>query len=370
MRLIELHVLQSFPVSCLNRDDVGAPKTAVFGGVTRARISSQCLKRAIRLYAQDDLKSVFFGGQRSKKIAQDLAETLVGQHHMPAADAAQLAARACESILSKEKEGDKPTGRKRKAEATESPEEAAATSGLLFLSRGEVTALADALSKAGGQVDAKSLRKIVQEALTTRVKDAADIAIFGRMVANAADITLEGAAMFSHAISTHKADNDIDFFTAVDDMAKRSEDTGSAHMGTTEFTSACYYRYAALNLDMLADHTHLAVLSPDERRAVVATFIRATLLAVPSARRNSMNANTFPAYVLGIVKDQGQPLQLVNAFENPVRPRNGLVEASVAALKQHHEQMKETWGIQTTAELAIPDTGLEDFCERIVVHVN
>ncbi len=67
MKLIELHILQSFPVSCLNRDDVGAPKTAIFGGVTRARISSQCLKRAIREHAKE-LCPELFAGERSSLI--------------------------------------------------------------------------------------------------------------------------------------------------------------------------------------------------------------------------------------------------------------------------------------------------------------
>ena len=67
MKLIELHILQSFPVSCLNRDDVGAPKTATFGGVNRARISSQCLKRAIRELAQE-MSPTLFAGNRSRLI--------------------------------------------------------------------------------------------------------------------------------------------------------------------------------------------------------------------------------------------------------------------------------------------------------------
>ena len=46
---IEFHILQSFPVTCLNRDDVGSPKTAMIGGTMRARVSSQCWKRAVRM---------------------------------------------------------------------------------------------------------------------------------------------------------------------------------------------------------------------------------------------------------------------------------------------------------------------------------
>jgi CRISPR system Cascade subunit CasC len=199
-------------------------------------------------------------------------------------------------------------------------------------------------------------------------KDAADVAIFGRMVANDPSLNVEGAAMFGHALSTHKADNDIDFFAAVDDKRKE-EDSGAGMIGTIEFTSAVYYRYAALNLGMLVDAKHLGKLSADERRAVVDAFIRAALLAVPTARRNSMNGDNPPAYVLGIYKDQGQPMQLINAFEKPVWSKDGLIDKSIAAMKAHHAAMQKTWDIKVAAEVAIPDVDLNTFCKKLTAHV-
>jgi CRISPR system Cascade subunit CasC len=140
--------------------------------------------------------------------------------------------------------------------------------------------------------------------------------------------------------------------------------------GTLEFTSATYYRYAAVNLDLLADAAHLGALTPAERKEVVETFLHAAICAVPDARKNSMNSNTRPSYVLGIVKDKGQPLQLVNAFEKPVASKNGLMDASITALKEHHGQLTKTWGIKQVLEHAIPDTDLNTFCKEIVAHVD
>jgi CRISPR system Cascade subunit CasC len=214
--------------------------------------------------------------------------------------------------------------------------------------------------------DPKKLFKLCKE---TPLSDAADIAIFGRMVAKGPELTLEGAAMFSHALSTHRAENDIDFFSAVDDEQLSEEDAGAAHTNVLEFTSAVYYRYAAINLDLLADAHHLGRLSSDERRAVLDAFLRAAILAVPGARKNSMNAHTAPGYVLGLVKEKGQPLQLINAFEKPVSSKNGIMEASIAKLKQHHEELKTTWGIQPALQRAIPDQPLAKFCEEILNHV-
>jgi CRISPR system Cascade subunit CasC len=193
--------------------------------------------------------------------------------------------------------------------------------------------------------------------------------------------------MFSHALSTHRADNDIDFYTAVDDRqgedptVEEEDRAGSGMMGTLEFTSAVYYRYAALNLDLLfyqkdkdgKPAANLGCFAGEEhkstRRDIVDAFIRATVLAVPGARKNSMNAHTLPGYVVGLVKHKGQPLQLINAFEKPVSSKSGLMDASIAALKEHHEQLKKTWGIKPSVEVAIPDKRLDEFCEEILTHV-
>jgi CRISPR system Cascade subunit CasC len=140
-------------------------------------------------------------------------------------------------------------------------------------------------------------------------------------------------------------------------------------MGTLEFTSAVYYRYMGLNLGLLDDKDHLAVLGTTERHIVLDTFLRAAILAVPGARKNSMNAHTLPGYVLGLVKDKGQPLQFVNAFEKPVSSKNGLMDASITALKEHHEQLNATWGIKPLVEVAVPDISLDQFCSEILAHV-
>jgi CRISPR system Cascade subunit CasC len=155
----------------------------------------------------------------------------------------------------------------------------------------------------------------------------------------------------------------VDFFAAVDDAQSRDE-AGAGMTGTLEFNSATYYRYTGLNLGLLEEH--LPALDKKQQRAIVDAFLRAVVLAVPGARKNSMNGATLPRFVLGIVKDQGQPLQLINAFETPIASRNGFGAPSVEALKAHHEQLKRTWNIATKAEAAIPDVDLSTFCARLL----
>ena len=203
---------------------------------------------------------------------------------------------------------------------------------------------------------------------SAQLKDAADIALFGRMVANDHSLTVEGASMFSHALSTHKADNEIDFFAAVDDL-QTSDESGAGMTGTLEFNSATYYRFAALNLDMLADKDHLAAMSKEERQSVVRTFVEASIKAMPTARKNSMNGNTMPDYVLGVVREKGHPVQLINAFEEPIRSNQGYAAKSIEKMRSKYAALSDTWGIKADFEASIPDISLKIFLEKVSTHV-
>ena len=348
MKLIELHILQSFPVTCLNRDDLGSPKSAVFGGATRARISSQSLKRAIRETAAD-LNPKSFKGERTRLIIEPVIDRLklAGVDEKKALDAAKSVADALATFDKKaEKDG------KLKVKT------------LMFLSPAELDAISDAV--VAGIGEGKKDKELIKEATkaikSVSLKDAADIALFGRFVASEGSLTVEGAGLFSHALSTHKADNEVDFFSAVDD-AQSDDESGAGMTGTLEFNSATYYRYAAVNLDMLDEN--LPTVDADEKKSILDAFIRANLTAVPGARKNSMNGATLPVYVSGVVKE-GQPLQLVNAFEAPVASKKGIVEESIELMKAHQKQLNATWNITQKAEAAIPDVDLNTFCSTLL----
>jgi len=174
--------------------------------------------------------------------------------------------------------------------------------------------------------------------------------------------------MFSHAISTHKVDNEIDFFSAVDDLQPK-EESGAGMTSTLEFNSATYYRFAALNLDMLADTDHLGCMSREERQNVVRTFVEATIKAIPGARKNTMNGNALPVHVLGVVREKGHPIQLVNAFETPIRSSQGYAAKSVELLKLEYAKLATTWDVEAVFEKSIPDVGIKAFVDGMVAHV-
>lgn len=338
MKLIELHILQSFPVTCLNRDDVGSPKSATFGGSQRARVSSQSLKRASRLRARDE-SPAGFEGIRSRFLLEPFTTALLAAG-LDEAEAAKKAAEVC-AVFSK-------VDAKKPDQVTTA----------VYLSPGEIQQLATAV--AAGDAPEKAAKKVDR-------LDAADIAFFGRMIANDATLNVEGAAMFSHALSTHTTANEIDFFSAVDDRKGDSEDAGAGMIGTLEYNSATYYRYVAINLDLLFDAKHLAPLALETRKSVLRAFITSVLTAVPGARQNSMNGATLPVEVLGIRKDKGQPLQLINAFEAPIKAnREGYAANSRTEMLKHHADLKKFWGIETSVESLITEDGLTAFLDKLL----
>lgn len=360
MKHLELHILQSFPVACLNRDDLNSPKTAIFGGVQRARVSSQSWKRAIRELATEI--NPHFQGQRTRLIVEPLRDELM-KLGFTESESLDNGKAITEALGKFDGETEKKTGKLK-------------VKTLYFTSDAEIKALALAFKETG------DIKKTLKKAASPELlKDAADIALFGRMVASDHSLTLEGAAMFSHALSTHKVDNEIDFFAAVDDLQPQDE-SGAGMTGTLEFNSATYYRFAALNLDMLynpkatkPEHKgHLQVLSKQERCEIIRAFVEAILQAVPGARKNSMNAATLPGYVLGVVRHSGHPVQLVNAFEKPIRAYGGkgLFELSLDELVKEREKLNATWGLKDKelTSIAMPEFSLSKFLDEICQYVD
>jgi len=344
MKHLELHIIQSVPVACLNRDDLNSPKTAVFGGVQRARVSSQSWKRAIREMAKE-ISPNQFRGERTRLMFGPLVKEMEDAG-LSAADAEEGAKKIVDSLV------------KLDAKSTDKVK----STTLYFMSPLELQTLARSYA------ETRDVKKSLKSVNAKSLKDAADISVFGRMVANDHSLTVEAASMFSHALSTHKVDNEIDFFSAVDDLQPR-EESGAGMTSTLEFNSATYYRFVALNLDMLADGEHLASLSREERQNVVRTFVEAAIKAIPGARKNTMNGNTLPAYVLGVVREEGHPIQLVNAFENPVRSSQGYAAKSIELLKAEYEELGKTWDINAVFEKAIPDLGLKTFLDEVTDYV-
>lgn len=302
---IEFHILQSFPVTCLNRDDVGAPKTAMIGGSTRARVSSQCWKRSVRL-ALHDLGIRL--GIRTKKIANSIQEICFEL------GAIEEQAKQCSELIAASLSKDT----------------------LCFISPAEIKLFAEFAQSKNfdqSQINPKEVLKLAKKTFNYQL-DGLDIALFGRMVAQADELNIEGAASFSHAISTHKISNEVDFFTALDDLAN---EPGSAHMGSLEFNSATYYRYISLNLGQLWES-----LGRDGLPGAIEAFTKALFVAVPSARQTTQSGAS-PWEFAKVYIRKGQGLQV--PFETAVKSEaGGFLQPSIAALKNYLSKKEKISG--------------------------
>ncbi|WP_052343720.1 type I-E CRISPR-associated protein Cas7/Cse4/CasC [Kallotenue papyrolyticum] len=349
--IIELHLLQTFAPSNLNRDDTGTPKNAMFGGYRRARISSQCQKRAIRTKFPDYLESLGLSrddlAERTRRVVDECVARLAAQGK------SQEEARAVIATLLS------AANLKLNNDETEY---------LLFLGRREIASLcelaeqhwnelieisgqpADTTSGRGGRAAkrdrAASVPKHIKDAVQQQLKSggkAIDLALFGRMVADLPDINRDAACQVAHAISTHRVNVEFDYYTAVDDLQPSAE-TGAGMIGTVEFNSACYYRYACIDMNQLANN-----LDGDRAHALKAleAFIRAMIEAIPSGKQNSFAAHNPPALIVAVARDAGQ-WNLVNAFERPIVPADGqsITERSIAALDDYWGRLSEMYGLR------------------------
>jgi CRISPR system Cascade subunit CasC len=359
--LIELHVIQNFPPSNLNRDDTGSPKDCEFGGYRRARVSSQSLKRAARIHFQRlGFLTDADRGTRTKRIVEWVTSHVIAGDTHPRDEAI----RVVETALAIAGYGFAEPG---------AGDPYAKTEYLLYVGEEEVTRLADlcrthwdnltaqanslnpagtpkAKLKAAGKAVAagaagKALAAELAVVLTSRAR-AADVALFGRMLADRPEANVDAAAQVAHALSTNVVSVEFDYYTAVDDR-KPGDTAGADMIGTVEFNAACFYRYANIDVNQL--RTNVGNDDALVARAVAA-FLEATIAAVPSGKQNSMAAYTPPSFVLAVARD-GTRWNLANAFARPVAPTrdHDLVEGSVARLCAHWDALTGMYGTRGIA---------------------
>lgn len=330
--LVEVHVLQNFAPSNLNRDDTGAPKDAIFGGSRRARVSSQCLKRSVREYfrekAEDGVIAVDDLAIRTKRLHAMLLDSLETLGRRPEESEGKIKTALSWINLSLDEKNENKSQY------------------LLFVGPREVSDIARIINdkwdsilvaELGGE-EKKAKKKDAAKASDPKVADALrkaldggkaiDLALFGRMLADMPGKNADASCQVAHAISTHAVEREFDFYTAIDDL-KPDDTSGADMMGTVEFNSACFYRYAVLDwgkfLSNLQGDAELA-------RKAARLFIESFVMAEPSGKQNSFAAHNPPEFVMVSLVTKGQPLNLLNSFERPVYSKKGLTAASVDVL--------------------------------------
>jgi CRISPR system Cascade subunit CasC len=322
---LDVHALQTVPPSNLNRDDTGAPKSAVYGGVPRARVSSQAWKRAIRTYFGDEhLLDPSELGVRTKKVAEVLAERIVGLDPSLKGAALTLAAEVIEAAT-----GSKIEVPKRKGGAAKDGEDEPAPQSkyLMFLSARQFDGLAQVAVDGAGDIKAYLKDKDIkaQAKAIADTRHSVDIALFGRMVADSTDINVDAAVQVAHAISVHRVENESDYYTAVDDQNTDAE-PGAGMIGTVDFNSSTLYRYATIAVHQLGENLGQG-LRDDEpitdpvRRAVEA-FVHGFVASLPTGKINTFGHHTLPDAVVVKLRTT-RPISFVAAFEEPVASDQG-----------------------------------------------
>lgn len=376
---IELHIIQNFPPSNLNRDDLGQPKDADFGGYRRARISSQCQKRAIRHHRAFAETTKVPLSSRTKLLAQELTKRLAGPEitEEQAKKAAILFAEAYSGKMDQKKKEE--------------------TAVLLYLSASELTWVADQLKskweavaklldepqpktneesksakgkKGKGDKEPSTISDLVNELvkLTMERTSAPDIAMFGRMLADNPKTNIDAACQVAHAISTHAIDKmEMDYYTAMDEL-KDKRDPGAGFLDVAYFNSACFYRYARIDWAQLKASLRTEDLQgnglTDLPSRTVEGFLRAAEAAIPSGKQNSHAQQCRPSFMLAVLREkESDGWSLVNAFEKPVNPRaeGDLIEASVRRLDRYFNHLCDFYGSETIKAMAValPDGTVE-----------
>ncbi|SHL15311.1 CRISPR system Cascade subunit CasC [Desulfatibacillum alkenivorans DSM 16219] len=344
--IIEIHALQNYAPSNLNRDDTGAPKDAWFGGARRARISSQCLKRAVRQHFSElvDQNTLAHGdlASRTKRILQRLSEIITAQGRDENEAEAKIRAALASVKLTIKDDGKSQY--------------------LLFLGNRELENIANIISESWDSIkelpvasngdEKKSKKKAKAAQVDPDLKKALenvfnggkalDVALFGRMLADMPEKNQDAACQVAHAISTHAVDREFDFYTAVDDL--KPEDTAGADMmGTIEFNSACFYRYAVLDWDKLVKN-----LQGDKDLALkgIEAFINGFVIAEPTGKQNTFAAHNPPEFVMASVRRDAAPRNLANAFETPVfvRKNQSLTKESAQELAAKAKVLQDAYG--------------------------
>jgi CRISPR system Cascade subunit CasC len=323
---IQIHLLTAYPPANLNRDDTGKPKTARFGNVDRLRVSSQALKRAWR--QSDAFASALDGhlGQRTQRLGEEIEEHLLGRGVTP--DSARAAARVVAGRFGKIKgeQDRKPSHIEQLAFV--SPEE-----------RKRAFGIAERIA-AGENVDVESAD------LLQRVDGAVDIAMFGRMLADDPAFNREAAIQVAHAITTHRALVEDDYYTAVDDLKTPEEDAGAGFVGEAGFGAGLFYLYLCVDRDLLV--RNLAG-GEDLARTGLAALIEAAATVGPRGKQASFASRARASYGL-VERGSAAPRTLAAAFLKPV-PGEDILRTSIDRLEETRASFARAYGDESEAAI-------------------
>lgn len=346
-RFLQLHLLTFYPPSNLNRDDAGRPKSAVVGGVPRLRISSQSLKRAWR--TSDVFAEALDGhlAARTQRLGEIVEAHLLAEGTQPK-QAQSIARDIAKSFGALKKENDPKPLRIEQ---------------LAFVSPQERAAALEMAEKMAAGAPAPTPADLLR-----RTDAAADIAMFGRMLAATPEFNREAAVQVAHAITTHKAVVEDDYYVAVDDLNTREENAGAGFIGEQGFGSGIFYLYLCVDVALLIrnlDGNHALAA------AALASLAEAAATIAPGGKQASFASRAYAHFVLA-ERGDAQPRTLAAAFLTAAQGEDPITH-SIEKLSDWRDQLDAAYGpaAEATARLDVPkgEGSLADvvrFCRETV----
>jgi CRISPR system Cascade subunit CasC len=385
-RFLQIHFLTTFPGSLLNRDDAGLAKRLPFGGTSRTRISSQCLKRHWRTAdGEHSLRSLGIDMSiRSRAIFErEILEPLVREGLDR--NVVQTVLSTIQKVILKAPEedtvdtssaGDAETASQRsrakkgKAQAGRVDEKANVlrTPQLIALGRPEIRYLMDtarAILPEMQRVEAADRTRVAKQYLKEHAPNleamaaGLDVALFGRFVTS--DVLARGDAAIhvAHAFTVHAEETETDYFTAVDDLLTGEEHSGAAHLNEAELTSGVYYGYVVVDVPGLVSNLQGCDRQSWESadRTLAARVCQNLLGLIATVSPGAKKGSTAPyAYADLLLVESGtrMPRTLANAFLQAVKPgpRSDLRMAAVAALATHLDEFDRMYGRKEERRIA------------------
>ncbi|MFI2077628.1 type I-E CRISPR-associated protein Cas7/Cse4/CasC [Streptomyces triculaminicus] len=397
---LSLHLLETLVAVLPVRDENGSPKSIVYGGAERHMITSQARRRAERVHARDRANAgvgALAGrgtGIRTREWALITARALASEHGWDKDEAVKTARAVIEATGLKFGDPAKKTVANLTKVLLFAPSDAGSRIAAHIAEHGEqlqtwtasyLTAqAATAKPKKGTKkqadpadtdsevsdnpADAKSLPALPPETRTAVLtalapRDAIDIALYGRFLAEIADSpNVDGAIQSSHAFTVHEAEQVDDFYAAADDakldrkknaldFLDAADDAGAGMTGYQSLISGTFYRHAVLDRLKLRNNLRAAGMSAQEAEeastAAEAEFVNAFVEAFPEAKKNSTaSTGSLPALVLAFEGER--PYNYAAAFQRPIdenpEDKGGEGPAGPAAVKRllaHHVFVSE-----------------------------
>jgi CRISPR system Cascade subunit CasC len=337
---IDIHIIQNVPFSNLNRDDTNRPKTTVYGGSQRLRVSSQSWKRAAREVMEES-------GLAPKTYLSRNGSSLLASKLIDAGMEEELASATATWAFDVLGSGNDVVLRMAESEID-------ALSALITERASAIAAAAPAKQevasdgkKAKSSKTSKAAAKVSGFASVISKKEIDNIfsgaahranamGLFGRMLASNENVSVDASVQVAHAISTHTIETDFDFFLAMEELPQEGEGQGGAHLGAAEFASGTLYRYATIDeAELLRNCNGDASLAT----ALATAFIESFVLSMPSGKKNATAPATIPSIVHVSVRPD-RSVNMIDAFEKAVDSRNGTVGPSVKRLDERAGRTK------------------------------